>query len=378
MNGKVKKLKLVTIVGTRPEIIKLSETIKKCDEYFEHILVHTGQNYDYTLNQVFFEELGLKAPDHYLNVVGDNLGQTMGSIIAKSYEVLVQIKPDAILVLGDTNSCLSVISAKRLKIPIFHMEAGNRCFDENLPEEVNRRIVDITSDVNLCYTEHARRYLFAQGVRKEHVYVTGSPMAEVLTANIDKIKNSRVLQDLDLEKKGYILLSAHREENIDDEKNFFSLMNAVNAMAEKYDMPVIYSTHPRSAKFIEERGFKFHPHVRSLKPFGFSDYNNLQLNAFCVVSDSGTIPEEAAYFKFPAVSIRTSTERPEALDKGNFIIGGITTEQVLQSVALAVSMAQNGDLGEPVPDYVDENVSVKVVKIIQSYTGIVNKMVWRK
>ena len=378
MNGKVKKLKLVTIVGTRPEIIKLSETIKKCDEYFEHILVHTGQNYDYTLNQVFFEELGLKAPDHYLNVVGDNLGQTMGSIIAKSYEVLVQIKPDAILVLGDTNSCLSVISAKRLKIPIFHMEAGNRCFDENLPEEVNRRIVDITSDVNLCYTEHARRYLFAQGVRKEHVYVTGSPMAEVLTANIDKIKNSRVLQDLDLEKKGYILLSAHREENIDDEKNFFSLMNAVNAMAEKYDMPVIYSTHPRSAKFIEERGFKFHPHVRSLKPFGFSDYNNLQLNAFCVVSDSGTIPEEAVYFKFPAVSIRTSTERPEALDKGNFIIGGITTEQVLQSVALAVSMAQNGDLGEPVPDYVDENVSVKVVKIIQSYTGIVNKMVWRK
>lgn len=371
-------LKLMTILGTRPEIIRLSEVIKKCDKYFDHVLVHTGQNWDYTLNQIFFEDLGLREPDHYLDAVGGDLGETIGNIIAKAYKILAQEKPDALLILGDTNSALSAIPAKRLKIPIFHMEAGNRCFDENLPEETNRRIVDRISDVNLCYSEHARRYLNAEGVARERTYVTGSPMAEVLTANIDKIKNSRVLQDLGLEKNGYILLSAHREENIDDEKNFFSLMNAVNAMAEKYDMPVIYSTHPRSAKFIEARGFKFHPHVRSLKPFGFSDYNNLQLNAFCVVSDSGTIPEEAAYFKFPAVSIRTSTERPESLDKGNFIIGGISTEQVLQSVDLAVSMHKNGDLGVPVPDYVDENVSVKVVKIIQSYTGIVNKMVWRK
>jgi UDP-N-acetylglucosamine 2-epimerase len=374
----VRKLKLMTIVGTRPEIIKLSEIIKKCDKYFEHILLHTGQNYDYTLNEIFFEELGLRAPDFYLGVVGENLGQTMGNVIAKSYEVMVEQKPDALLVLGDTNSCLSVISAKRLKIPIFHMEAGNRCFDENLPEEINRRIVDHTSDVNLCYTEHARRYLNYEGVAKERTYVTGSPMAEVLAANREKIKNSKVLETLGLEKGKYILLSAHREENIDIEENFFALMNAVNIMAEEYSMPVIYSTHPRSAKFIEQRGFKFHPNVRSLKPFGFSDYNQLQLNAFCVVSDSGTLPEEASYFKFPAVCIRTSTERPEALDKGNFIIGSITAEQVLQAVDMAVTMGENGDLGVAVPDYVDENVSTKVVKIIQSYTGIVNRMVWRK
>lgn len=372
------KLKVMTIVGTRPEIIKLSEAIKKCDKYFEHILVHTGQNYDYALNEVFFEELGLRAPDYYLGVVGDNLGQTMGNVIAKSYELMTEVKPDAILVLGDTNSCLSVISAKRLKIPIFHMEAGNRCFDENLPEEINRRIVDHTSDVNLCYTEHARRYINYEGVPKERTYVVGSPMAEVLTANIEKIKNSKVLETLGLEKEKYILLSAHREENIDNEQNFLALMNAVNAMAENYNMPVIYSTHPRSKKFIDQREFKFHPNVRRLQPFGFSDYNNLQLNAFCVVSDSGTVPEEASYFKFPAVSVRTSTERPEAIDKGNFVIGSITTEQVLQAVDMAVEMNKNNDLGIDVPNYVDENVSVKIVKIIQSYTGIVNRMVWRK
>jgi len=374
----VRKLKVITIVGTRPEIIKLSETIKKCDRYFEHILVHTGQNYDYTLNEVFFEELGLRAPDYYLGVVGDNLGQTIGNVIAKSYELMVEQSPDAVLVLGDTNSCLSVISAKRLKIPIFHMEAGNRCFDENLPEEINRRIVDHTSDVNLCYTEHARRYLNYEGVPKERTYVVGSPMAEVLNVNADKINNSKVLETLGLEKGKYILLSAHREENIDNEQNFLALMNAVNAMAETYDMPVIYSTHPRSKKFIEQRRFEFHPNVRNLKPFGFSDYNNLQLNAFCVVSDSGTIAEEASYFKFPAVSVRTSTERPEALDKGNLIIGSIRTEQILQAVDMAVDMNANYDLGIDVPNYTDGNVSVKVVKIIQSYTGIVNRMVWRK
>ncbi|MBU3197380.1 UDP-N-acetylglucosamine 2-epimerase (non-hydrolyzing) [Clostridium algidicarnis] len=372
------KLKVMTIVGTRPEIIKLSEIIKKCDKYFEHILVHTGQNYDYTLNEVFFEELGLRAPDYYLGVVGDNLGQTMGNVIAKSYEIMTEVKPDAILVLGDTNSGLSVISAKRLKIPIFHMEAGNRCFDENLPEEINRRIIDHTSDVNLCYTEHARRYLNYEGVPKERTYVVGSPTAEVLTASLEKINNSKALETLGLEKGKYILLSAHREENIDNEQNFLALMNAVNAMAEKYDMPVIYSTHPRSKKFIEQREFKFHHNVRNLKPFGFSDYNNLQLNAFCVVSDSGTLPEESSYFKFPAVSVRTSTERPEAMEKGNFVIGSITTEQVLQAVDMAVEMNKNGDLGIDVPNYVDENVSIKIVKIIQSYTGIVNRMVWRK
>jgi UDP-N-acetylglucosamine 2-epimerase len=374
----MKKLKLMTIIGTRPEVIKLSELIKKCDTYFEHILVHTGQNYDYQLNEIFFDELGLRSPDYFLGVAGNNLGQTMGNIISKSYEIMLDQKPDALLVLGDTNSGLSVLSAKRLKIPIFHMEAGNRCFDENLPEEVNRRIIDHTSDVNLCYTEHARRYLNAEGVAKERTYVTGSPMAEVLTANMEKIQNSKVLQTLGLEKGKYILLSAQREENIDNEENFFALMNAINVLAEKYNMPVIYSTHPRSANFIEKREFKFHPLVRNLKPFGFSDYNHLQVNAFCVVSDSGTLPEEASYFKFPAVCIRTSTERPEAIDKGNFIIGSITEEQVLQAVELAVTMNKNGDLGVAVPDYVDENVSTKVIKIIQSYTSIVNRMVWRK
>jgi UDP-N-acetylglucosamine 2-epimerase len=322
--------------------------------------------------------LGLREPDYYLEAVGEDLGETIGNIIAKSYRVLSEVKPDALLILGDTNSALSAISAKRLKIPVFHMEAGNRCFDENLPEETNRRIVDHIADVNLCYSEHARRYLNYEGVTKERTYVTGSPMAEVLSANLEKIKNSKVLETLGLEKGKYILLSAHREENIDIEESFFALMNAVNALAEEYDMPVIYSTHPRSAKFIEQRGFKFHPNVRSLKPFGFSDYNHLQLNAFCVVSDSGTLPEEASYFKFPAVCIRTSTERPEALDKGNFVIGSITAEQVLQAVNLVVTMGENDDLGVAVPDYVDENVSTKVVKIIQSYTGIVNRMVWRK
>ncbi len=374
----MRKLKLMTIVGTRPEIIKLSETIKKCDRYFEHILVHTGQNYDYTLNEVFFEELGLRAPDYYLGVVGDNLGQTIGNVIAKSYEIMVEQNPDALLVLGDTNSCLSVISAKRLKIPIFHMEAGNRCFDENLPEEINRRIVDHTSDVNLCYTEHARRYLNYEGVPKERTYVVGSPMAEVLSINADKINSSKVLERLGLEKGKYILLSAHREENIDNERNFMVLMNSVNAMAKRYDMPIIYSTHPRSKKIIEQRGFKFHHNVKSLKPFSFSDYNNLQLNAFCVVSDSGTIAEEASYYKFPAVSIRTSTERPEVFDKGNLLIGSITKDQVLQAVDMAVNMNSYNDLGLDVANYTDMNVSVKVVKIIQSYTGIINKMVWRK
>ncbi len=375
----MKKLKLLTIIGTRPEIIRLSEVIKKCDVYFEHILAHTGQNWDYALNEIFFEDLGLRQPDYYLDAVGDDLGETIGNIIAKSYRLMQEVKPDALLILGDTNSALSAIAAKRLKIPIFHMEAGNRCFDENLPEETNRRIVDHIADVNLCYSEHARRYLNAEGTAKERTYVTGSPMAEVLSANREKIENSKVLEALGLEKGKYILLSAHREENIDNESNFFALMNAVNSMAATYNMPVIYSTHPRSAKFIEQRGFQFHPLVRSLKPFGFSDYNHLQTNAFCVVSDSGTLPEEAAYFKsFPAVCVRTSTERPEAIDKGNFILGSITEEQVLQAVDMAVKMQANGDLGLDVPNYVDENVSTKVVKLIQSYTGIVNKMVWRK
>ena len=374
----MKKLKLMTILGTRPEIIKMSAIIKKCDKYFDHVLVHTGQNYDYTLNEVFFKELGLREPDYYLGVVGENLGQTMGNIISKSYEIMVKVKPDAVIVLGDTNSCLSVISAKRLKIPTFHMEAGNRCKDENLPEEVIRRIVDVTSDVNLCYSEHARRYILDTGVRPENTYVVGSPMAEVLKDNLDSIEKSDVLERLGLKERGYILLSAHREENIDIEANFFSLMNAVNAMAETYDMPILYSCHPRSKKYIEQRGFKFDKRVIQSQPLGFFDYNKLQQNAFCVVSDSGTIPEEGAFFKFPAVSIRTSTERPEAMDKGVFTIGSITSEQVLQAVDLAVTMHQNGDMGIDVPAYVDDNVSVKVVKIIQSYVGIINKMVWRK
>lgn len=377
------KLKLMTIIGTRPEIIRLSEVIKKCDTYFDQILVHTGQNYDYALNQVFFEDLGLREPDYYLNVVGKDLGETMGNVLAKSYQLMVEQKPDAVMVLGDTNSCLSVISAKRLHIPTFHMEAGNRCFDENLPEETNRRIVDHISDLNMCYSEHARRYLNYEGTAKERTYVTGSPMAEVLSANLEQIKASKVLEKLGLEKGKYILLSAHREENIDTEANFFHLMNAVNAMAEKYDMPILYSCHPRSKKYIESRRFKFDKRVIQNQPLGFHDYNHLQLNAFCVVSDSGTLPEESAYFNskglpFPAVCIRTSTERPEALDKGVFILAGITTEQVLQAVDTAVSMNRNGDFGLPVPDYTDENVSTKVVKLIQSYTGVINKMVWRK
>ena len=372
------KLKLMTIVGTRPEIIKMSAIIKKADKYFEHVLVHTGQNYDYELNKVFFEDLGLREPDYYLGVVGDNLGQTMGNVISKSYELMSEVKPDAIIVLGDTNSCLCVISAKRLKIPVFHMEAGNRCKDENLPEEVIRRIVDVTSDVNLCYSEHARRYILDTGVKPEYTYVVGSPMAEVLGEYNERIDSSNVLEQLGLEKGKYILLSAHREENIDIESNFFSLMNAVNEMAKKYDMPILYSCHPRSKKYIETRGFEFNKRVIQHRPLGFFDYNKLQKNAFCVVSDSGTLPEESAYFKFPAVSIRTSTERPEALDKGVFIIGSITGDSVLQAVDLAVEMNRNGDYGIDVPAYSDVNVSSKVIKIIQSYTGIVDKMVWRK
>lgn len=379
----MRKLKLMTIVGTRPEIIRLSEVIKKCDIYFEQKLVHTGQNWDYELNQIFFEDLGLREPDYYLDAVGSDLGETIGNIIAKSYHIMEEEKPDALLILGDTNSCLSAISAKRLHIPIFHMEAGNRCFDECLPEETNRRIVDHIADVNMCYSEHARRYLNYEGTAKERTYVTGSPMAEVLSKNLSKIKQSRVLETLEVKTGKYILLSAHREENIDNEENFMALMNAVNAMAETYQVPIIYSTHPRSKKYIEKRNFKFHPLVRSLPPFGFSDYNHLQINAFCVVSDSGTLPEESSYFNckgmpFPAVCVRTSTERPEAIDKGNFIIGSITAEQVLQAVDMAVSMHRNGDFGVDVPDYLNENVSTKVVKLIQSYTGIVNKMVWRK
>ena len=362
------RLKLMTIIGTRPEIIRLSVVIKKCDRYFDQILVHTGQNYDYELNQVFFDDLGLRAPDFYLDAVGADLGETIGNIIAKSYSIMVEQQPDALLILGDTNSCLSAIAAKRLHIPIFHMEAGNRCKDECLPEETNRRIVDIISDVNLAYSEHARRYLHECGLPKERTYVTGSPMAEVLHANLEKIEASDIHQRLGLEKGKYILLSAHREENIDTEKTFFSLMNAVNALAERYDLPILYSCHPRSAKYIEKRGFVFDSRVQQHKPLGFHDYNCLQMNAFCVVSDSGTLPEESSFFlsvghPFPAVCIRTSTERPEALDKGNFILAGITTEQVLQAVETAVAM---------------ENVSTKVVKIIQSYTGVVNKMVWRK
>ena len=379
----ISKLTLMTIVGTRPEIIRLAAVIKKCDLYFNQILVHTGQNYDYELNQVFFDDLGLRAPDYYLEAVGADLGETIGNIIAKAYKLLAEQRPDALLILGDTNSCLSAIAAKRLHIPIFHMEAGNRCFDECLPEETNRRIVDHISDVNLCYSEHARRYLNFEGTARERTYVTGSPMAEVLRENLSQIEASQILSKLGLKKGRYMLLSAHREENIDTEENFFSLMNAVNALAEQYDMPILYSCHPRSAKFIESRGFQFDERVIQNKPLGFHDYNHLQMNAFAVVSDSGTLPEESSFFlsvghPFPAVCIRTSTERPEALDKGNFVIAGIQREQVLQAVATAVTMNQNGHFGIPVPDYTDENVSVKVVKIIQSYTGIVDKMVWRK
>lgn len=377
------KLKLMTIVGTRPEIIRLSATIKCCDRYFEQILVHTGQNYDYTLNQVFFDDLGLRAPDYYLDAVGDDLGATIGNIIERSYKLMVQVKPDAVLVLGDTNSCLSVIGAKRLHIPIFHMEAGNRCKDECLPEETNRRIVDIISDVNLCYSEHARRYLMECGMPKERTFVVGSPMAEVLRANLERIEASDIHQRLGLTKGRYILLSAHREENIDSDANFAALFTAINAMAEKYDMPILYSCHPRSRKRLEATGFRLDPRVIAHEPLGFHDYNCLQMHSFAVVSDSGTLPEESSFYlsvgkPFPAVCIRTSTERPEALDAGCFVLAGIRTEQLLQSIDLAVSMQKNGSIGTPVPDYTAENVSVKVARIIQSYTEVVNRFVWRK
>ena len=377
------KLKLLIIVGTRPEIIRLAAVIKKCRTYFDTILAHTGQNYDYNLNGVFFRDLELGDPEVYMNAVGADLGETMGNIIAKAYQLMVEMKPDAVLVLGDTNSCLSVIGAKSLHIPIFHLEAGNRCKDECLPEETNRRIVDIISDVNLAYSEHARRYLADCGLPKERTYVTGSPMAEVLRMNLEKIEASDVHTKLGLEKGKYILLSAHREENIDTEKNFLSLFTAINKMAEKYDLPILYSCHPRSRKRLEESGFKLDPRVIQHEPLGFHDYNCLQMNAFAVVSDSGTLPEESSFFTsigkpFPAVCIRTSTERPEALDKGCFILSGIDTKGLLGAVDTAVEMVKNCDNGIPVPDYVDENVSDKVVKIIQSYVGVVNKMVWRK
>ena len=377
------KIKLMIIVGTRPEIIRLAAVIKKCRKYFDTLLVHTGQNYDYNLNGVFFKDLRLEEPEIYMNAVGTDLGETMGNIISTSYKLMVELKPDAVLVLGDTNSCLSVIGAKRLHIPIFHMEAGNRCKDECLPEETNRRIVDIISDVNLAYSEHARRYLADCGLPKERTYVTGSPMAEVLRMNLDKIQDSDIHKRLGLEAGKYILLSAHREENIDTEKNFNSLFTAINRMAEKYDMPILYSCHPRSRNRLQTSGFELDKRVIQHEPLGFHDYNCLQMNAFAVVSDSGTLPEESSFFTsigrpFPAVCIRTSTERPEALDKGCFILSGIDTNGLLQAVDIAVEMVNNGDNGIPVPDYVDENVSDKVVKLIQSYTGVVNKMVWRK
>ena len=377
------KLKLMTILGTRPEIIRLSAVMRCADRYFDHVVVHTGQNYDPALNEVFFRELQLRAPDYYLEAVGKDLGETMGNIIAKSYQLMAEIKPDAVLVLGDTNSCLSVIGAKRLHIPIFHMEAGNRCKDECLPEETNRRIVDIISDVNLAYSEHARKYLHECGLPKERVYVTGSPMAEVLRRNLPKIEQSDIHARLGLEKGKYILLSAHREENIDTEKNFVSLFTAINKMAEKYDMPILYSCHPRSKKRLEASGFVLNPRVIRQEPMGFHDYNCLQMNAFAVVSDSGTLPEESSFFTsvghpFPAVCIRTSTERPEALDKACFVLAGIDEKSLLQAVDTAVQMELDGEHGIPVPDYVEENVSTKVVKIIQSYTGVVDKMVWRK
>ena len=377
------KLKLLIIVGTRPEIIRLSAVINKARKYFDVVLAHTGQNYDYNLNGVFFRDLELAGPEVYLDAVGENLGQTMGNIIARSYELMSEIRPEAVLVLGDTNSCLSVIGAKRLHIPIFHMEAGNRCKDECLPEETNRRIVDIISDVNMAYSEHARRYLADCGLPRERTYVTGSPMAEVLHQNLAKIEASDIHRRLGLEKGGYILLSAHREENIDTERNFLSLFTAVNKMAETYDMPILYSCHPRSRKRLESSGFPLDRRVIQHEPLGFHDYNCLQMNAFAVVSDSGTLPEESSFFTsvghpFPAVCIRTSTERPEALDKGCFVLAGIDADSLLQAVEVAVKMNQNGDFGIPVPDYVDENVSDKVVKIIQSYIGVVNKMVWRK
>ena len=374
----MKKLKLMTIIGTRPEIIRLSAVIKCADKYFDHVLVHTGQNWDYTLNQVFFEDLGLREPNYYLDSVGKDLGETMGNIIAKSYEVMQKEMPDAVLLLGDTNSALSAISAKRLKIPIFHMEAGNRCWDWNVSEMINRKIVDHISDINLPYTEHSRRYLLSEGIDGKTIFVTGSPMREVLRDHADKIEASDVLDRLGLEKNKYILLSSHREENIDNEENFMSLMSAVNDIAEKYQMPVIYSTHPRSQKYIDKRNFKFHPLVQNLKPFGFMDYNKLQKNAYCVLSDSGTLSEESAMLGFAGVLIRTSTERPEVLDKGTVVIGGITDKTVEQALELAVSMRDNNEEVVMAEDYADTNVSVKVVKLIQSYTDIVNRTVWGK
>ena len=377
------RLKLLIIVGTRPEIIRLSAVISKCRKYFDCILAHTGQNYDYNLNGIFFKDLNIQEPEAYMNAVGTDLGETIGNIIGLSYKLMEQIKPDALLILGDTNSCLSAIAAKRLHIPIFHMEAGNRCKDECLPEETNRRIVDIISDVNLAYSEHARKYLHECGIQKERVYVTGSPMAEVLHANLENILSSNILERLDLKPGKYILLSAHREENIDTEKNFLALFGAINKMAEKYNMPILYSCHPRSKKRLEQSDFKLDNRVIMHEPLGFYDYNCLQINSFAVVSDSGTLPEESSFFAslgyaFPAICIRTSTERPEALDKGNFLLAGIEEQSLLQAVEIAVSMNYNKELGVPVPDYIDENVSTKVVKIIQSYVGIINRMVWRK
>lgn len=374
----MKKLKVMIIIGTRPEIIRLSEVIKKCDEYFQLVLVHTGQNYDYTLNQVFFDELNLRAPDHYLNSVGNDLGQTMGNIISKSFSIIENEKPDAILILGDTNSALSAISAKRLKVPIFHMEAGNRCFDQNVPEEINRKIVDHISDINLPYTEHSRRYLLSEGFRKEHIFVTGSPMAEVLNRHMTKIRSSKILNELNLKKNSYILVSAHREENIDDESNFNSLMNALNMMADKYKMPIIYSAHPRSVDRINKRSFKLHPLIQCLKPFGFFDYNNLQMNANCVLSDSGTLSEESAILGFSGILIRTSTERPEVIDKGTILIGGITEQSIEQAIELSHQIIKDKVPYLPVTDYQDTNISIKVVKIIQNYTTIINKIIWGK
>jgi len=372
------KLKVMTIVGTRPEIIRLSACIKACDKYFNHVLVHTGQNWDYSLNEVFFKDLDLREPDYYLDSVGGNLGQTMGNIIAKSYEVMLSEKPDALLILGDTNSALSAISAKRLKIPIFHMEAGNRCFDQNVPEEINRKIVDHISDINMPYTEHSRRYLLSEGVRKEHIFVTGSPMAEVLGQYASQIDASDVLEKLNLKPRQYIMLSAHREENIDNEEHFMSLMNAINNIAQRYGMPIVYSTHPRSKKFIEARNFKFHELVRTMTPFGFLDYNKLQKESYCVLSDSGTLSEESAMLSFTGILLRTSTERPEVLDKGTVVVGGITGKDVEQAIDLAVAMRDNNEKTIIASDYTDKNVSIKVVKIIQSFTKIINQFVWRK
>ncbi|WP_340392692.1 UDP-N-acetylglucosamine 2-epimerase (non-hydrolyzing) [Paenibacillus sp. FSL E2-0190] len=374
----MEKLKVMTILGTRPEIIRLSECIKACDRYFNHILVHTGQNWDYTLNEVFFNELELRQPDYFLEAVGSNLGETMGNIIAKSFEVLEKEKPDALLILGDTNSALSAIAAKRLKVPIFHMEAGNRCFDQNVPEEINRKIVDHISDINLPYTEHSRRYLLSEGFRKEHIFVTGSPMQEVLQTHMGKIDASEVLERLNLEAGKYIIVSAHREENIDNEQNFMSLMTAINKIAERFQMPVIYSTHPRSMRYIEQRNFKFHPLVQNLKPFGFLDYNKLQKNSYCVLSDSGTLSEESAMLNFPGVLLRTSTERPEVLDKGTLVIGGIEGKELEQSIELATAMWDNDEKNLMADDYKDNNISIKVIKLIQSYVGIINRTIWKK